>query len=130
MLDGTALRSAEARWLDERRERLARDFADAPAVLAFGSTETPVHGPLAAFERLLAEGRRGLAIQRFKGLGEMNPDQLWKTTLDPAIRTLLRVRIEDVEDAEQVFSTLMGDVVEPRRDFIVGNALKVANLDV
>ena len=129
-LEGTALRSAEARWLDERRERLARDFGGEPAVLVLGAHEHAVHGPLQAFDRLIAEGRKGLAIQRFKGLGEMNPDQLWKTTLDPAARTLLRVRVEDVEDAEQVFSTLMGDLVEPRRDFIVGNALKVANLDV
>jgi DNA gyrase subunit B len=89
-----------------------------------------VGGPLAAFDRIIGQGRKGLAIQRFKGLGEMNPDQLWKTTLDPAARTLLRVRVDDVADAEEVFSTLMGDVVEPRREFIVGNALKVANLDV
>ncbi len=129
MLDGTALRSAEARWLDERRDRLAADFQGG-AVLSLDGAETQVVGPLALFEKLIAQGRKGLSFQRFKGLGEMNPDQLWKTTLDPAIRTLLRVRVEDVEDAEQVFSTLMGDLVEPRRDFIVGNALKVANLDV
>jgi DNA gyrase subunit B len=92
--------------------------------------ESSVAGPASAFDRILAQGRRGLTVQRFKGLGEMNPDQLWKTTLDPVARTLLQVKVGDVDDAGQVFSTLMGDVVEPRREFIVGNALKVANLDV
>jgi DNA gyrase subunit B len=128
-LDAATLKSAEARWLAERAEALARRF-ETPATLKLDATETSVAGPASAFERILAHGRRGLTIQRFKGLGEMNPDQLWKTTLDPAVRTLLQVRIGDAEDAGQVFSTLMGDVVEPRREFIVGNALKVANLDV
>jgi len=128
-LTAAALRSAEARWLDERRDLLRANFAQG-ATLAFEGNEAPVRGPLAAYDRLLAQGRKGLSFQRFKGLGEMNPDQLWKTTLDPAVRTLLQVRVDDAEDAETVFSTLMGDVVEPRREFIVGNALKVANLDV
>jgi DNA gyrase subunit B len=128
-LNATALRSAEARWLDERREILAREFASG-ATLVLDGTEAVVQGPVMALDRILAQGRKGLSIQRFKGLGEMNPEQLWKTTLDPNARTLLKVQVTDVEDAETVFSTLMGDVVEPRRDFIVSNALKVANLDV
>ena len=128
-LDAATMRSAEARWLNDRAEELARRFAE-PAMLALDRNEAQVAGPATAFERIIAQGRKGLSIQRFKGLGEMNPDQLWKTTLDPAVRTLLQVEVGDTEEAEGVFSTLMGDVVEPRRDFIVGNALKVANLDV
>ncbi len=128
-IDAGSLRSAEARWLYERREALLAKFAQ-PATLKLDRDTVSVAGPASAFDRILQQGRKGLTIQRFKGLGEMNPEQLWKTTLDPAVRTLLQVRVGDVEDAAEVFSTLMGDVVEPRRDFIVGNALKVANLDV
>ena len=128
-VDAGSLRSAEARWLNDRQELLERKFKT-PASLRLERDTVSVAGPASAFDRVLQQGRKGLSIQRFKGLGEMNPDQLWKTTLDPAARTLLQVRIGDAENAAEVFSTLMGDVVEPRRDFIVGNALKVANLDV
>ena len=128
-LDGASLRSAEARWLADRADMLNARFRE-PAQLKLDAQEVRVAGPASAFERIITHGRRGLTVQRFKGLGEMNPDQLWKTTLDTSARTLLQVKVGDIEDAALVFSTLMGDVVEPRREFIVGNALKVANLDV
>ncbi len=127
-VDAAVLRTTEARYLAERGARLAQLFGT-DATLSIDGPAKPVHGPVALWETMLAYGRKGLAINRFKGLGEMNPDQLWKTTLDPQVRRLLQVKIADAEDTDQIFSTLMGDIVEPRRDFIVTNALKVANLD-
>lgn len=97
--------------------------------LVFGETVIPVHSPIMLFEKFMEHSKKGLYIQRYKGLGEMNPDQLWETTLDPAARSLIQIKINSLENYDDVFSMLMGDVVEPRRQFIVENALKVENLD-
>ncbi|MDD3182153.1 MAG: DNA topoisomerase (ATP-hydrolyzing) subunit B [Alphaproteobacteria bacterium] len=128
-IDPDVLRSAEARRLDSQTAEL-QEWFNAPAY--FSIKERPavaLAGPCELIDAITAEGRHALTIQRYKGLGEMNPDQLWETTLDPEARTLLQVHVDQVDEAEQVFSTLMGDVVEPRRDFIVENALNASNID-
>ena len=129
VIDSAVMKSAEARKLDEMAAELQGVYAR-PAALVTKDKETRVTGPLGLVAIILEAGKKGLAIQRYKGLGEMNPEQLWETTLDPNVRTLLQVKVTHVDEAESVFSTLMGEVVEPRRDFIHENALKVANLDV
>jgi DNA gyrase subunit B len=129
VVDGALMRSSEARRLDEMVPRLQQIYGR-PATLRAKDKETRITGPLGLVEAVMEAGRRGLSMQRYKGLGEMNPGQLWETTLDPAARSLLQVRINHRDDAEEIFSTLMGDVVEPRRDFIQAHALEVENLDI
>jgi DNA gyrase subunit B len=129
VIDGPLIKSAEARRLDALADSLQSIYLK-PGLFVVKDKETPITSPTALFAAVLEAGRKGVTIQRYKGLGEMNPDQLWETTLDPEARTLLQVKINHADEADEIFSTLMGDVVEPRRDFIQENALKVANLDV
>ncbi len=129
VIDPDALRSAEARRLDSQIQEL-QDWFQTPAQFTVRERQAvSLAGPCELIDAIIAEGRHNLTIQRYKGLGEMNPEQLWETTLNPEVRTLLQVRVDQIDEAEQVFSTLMGDVVEPRRDFIVENALNASNID-
>ncbi|WP_319774833.1 DNA topoisomerase (ATP-hydrolyzing) subunit B [Breoghania sp.] len=128
-IDAALLDSADARKLNGYHAHLSEVYGKA-AMLKRKDTVTPIRGPRALFNSLLAFGRKGLSLQRYKGLGEMNPEQLWETTLDPNVRSLLQVKVREADAADDIFTKLMGDEVEPRRDFIQENALSVANLDV
>ncbi|WP_312530801.1 DNA topoisomerase (ATP-hydrolyzing) subunit B [Paracoccus sp. (in: a-proteobacteria)] len=129
LLDGPMLRSAESRRLGAMTETLQEVYSQ-PAHLIRKDRDVPITGPLSLLAAIFLEGEKGLSLQRYKGLGEMNPEQLWETTLDPEARTMLQVRIEDLSEADDIFTKLMGDVVEPRREFIQQNALSVENLDI
>ncbi|MBN9006093.1 MAG: DNA topoisomerase (ATP-hydrolyzing) subunit B [Rhizobiales bacterium] len=128
VIDAALLGSADARKLDEYAPRLQEAYPRV-GTLRRKDAETPIHGPVSLFEAVTDSGRKGVALQRYKGLGEMNPGQLWETTLDTNERSLLQVRIKEVDEADDIFTKLMGDVVEPRREFIQDNSLS-ANVDV
>ncbi|MFB9264723.1 DNA topoisomerase (ATP-hydrolyzing) subunit B [Bradyrhizobium erythrophlei] len=128
VIDDAFLGSADARKLHEYRERLQDVYARA-GKLRRKESETTIHGPIDLFEAVTEAARKGIALQRYKGLGEMNPGQLWETTLDTDARSLLQVKIKEVDEADDIFTKLMGDVVEPRRDFIQENSLS-ANIDI
>jgi DNA gyrase subunit B len=129
LIDGPFIGSADAMKLDHHAPHLQEVYAK-PATLKRKDASLAVHGPSELLNAVMTAGRKGLTLQRYKGLGEMNPGQLWDTTLDLDTRTILQVKIKEGEDADDIFSRLMGDVVEPRREFIQANALYVANLDV
>ncbi|HVJ34250.1 MAG TPA: DNA topoisomerase (ATP-hydrolyzing) subunit B [Terriglobia bacterium] len=129
VIDAALIRGAECHRLDGLKAELKETY-DGAATLVLRDKEVTIHGPIGLAEAVMEQGRKGITIQRYKGLGEMNPEQLWETTLDPEVRSLLQVKVSHADEAEEIFSTLMGDVVEPRRDFIQQNALNVANLDV
>jgi DNA gyrase subunit B len=128
IIDPALLGSADARKLDEYAPSL-QDAYQRPGSFRRKDEETPVHGPVALFEAVTNAGRKGLSLQRYKGLGEMNPDQLWETTLDTNARSLLQVNVKEIDEANTLFDELMGDKVEPRRIFIEQNAL-TASVDV
>jgi DNA gyrase subunit B len=130
-VDENILLSPEVKALIILKPQLVEAFSAPCHFETSGKNENGalILGPTQLGDLLLENGKKGIAVNRYKGLGEMNPDQLWQTTLDPQVRTLLQVKLNHIEEAEEIFSTLMGDVVEPRREFIQTNALKVVNLD-
>jgi DNA gyrase subunit B len=128
IIDQALLGSADARKLDDFAASLQEVYAK-PGTLRRKDEEKPIYGPVGLFEEITGAGRKGVALQRYKGLGEMNPNQLWETTLDIDARSLLQVRVKEVDEADDIFTKLMGDVVEPRREFIQENAL-AASVDV
>jgi DNA gyrase subunit B len=127
-LDRALIGSLEARRLNERHGHL-HEIYGTPAKLKRKDSETPVFGPRTLLDAIFETGRKGISVQRYKGLGEMNPEQLWETTLNRDVRTLLQVKIGDLGEADEIFSRLMGDIVEPRREFIQANAL-AASVDI
>ena len=129
IIDDAFLGSADARKLDGYAPKLQDIYARA-GKLRRKETEQMIHGPVGLFEAVTDAARKGLSLQRYKGLGEMNPEQLWETTMNPETRRLLQVAIHDGVAADDIFTTLMGDQVEPRRAFIQENALDVKNLDI
>ena len=128
-VDHKLIASSDAMRLDRRTAHLQEIYAR-PAKLRRKDADTAINGPLGLLQAVFDAGRKGVSLQRYKGLGEMNAIQLWETTLDPNARSLLKVRVAEIDQADDLFTKLMGDVVEPRRDFIRENALNVANLDV
>ena len=128
-VDWALIQSADARKLHTYHAEFSDLFSGGLA-LERKATETPVFGPRTLLDAVFTAGRAGLTMQRYKGLGEMNPGQLRETTLDPNVRTLMQVKLGELNDADEIFSKLMGDIVEPRREFIQQNALSVANLDI
>jgi DNA gyrase subunit B len=128
LIDEALLASQEARKLNEHITSLQEVYSE-PSILIRKGEETPIYGPISLFDVLTTYGRKSIQLQRYKGLGEMNPDQLWETTLDRNVRSLLQVKVKEVDEADDLFVKLMGDVVEPRREFIQDNALS-ARVDV
>ncbi|WP_028133682.1 DNA topoisomerase (ATP-hydrolyzing) subunit B [Bradyrhizobium japonicum] len=128
VIDDAFLGSAEARKLDEYTVKL-QDVYARPGKLRRRDVEHMVYGPADLFEAVTDAGRKGITLQRYKGLGEMNPEQLWETTLNTDVRSLLQVKVKEVDEADDIFTKLMGDVVEPRRDFIQEHSLS-ATIDI
>jgi len=128
-LEAALLASADARKLRSLAGRLDEIYGGVPVLTRKDQTHE-IYGPRSLFRMVMDAGLKGVSMQRYKGLGEMNAEQLWETTMDPDARTLLKVQIKETDEADNIFSQLMGDLVEPRRDFIQDNALAVSNLDV